>query len=409
MFWTALKIVLFLAVVAGLTLGAETLMDQQGGLRIAFASTEFTLGPVQTALAALALLALLWLLLKLAGLAVATLRFVNGDDTAISRYFDRSRRRKGLEALTDGYLALAAGEGDKALTKARKAEKLLQDQPLTTLLVAQSAQAKGNAQMAEEYYKRLLDDDRSRFVGVQGLLQQQIDAGNDAKARKLAQTALSLRPGHASTQDRLLMLQNKAADWQGARKTLLETSRTGRLPKPVYQRRDAVLTLQQADAESAGGNAARAQDLAIEANRQSPDLIPAAAMAAGALLARGKKNAATKAIKRAWKAQPHPELAQAFAALVPDETPAARVRRFEALLALGTRRRGAADARRTPDRRRGFPGRAPGDGRSARNVADAAGDDDHGRHRTRRRLGGCRGARLAGAGADRAARAAVGL
>lgn len=334
MLWTALKIVLFLAAVAGLTLGVEHLMHLEGGLRIAFADVEFTLGPLQMALASLALLAGLWLILKLAGLVVATLRFIQGDATALSRYLDRSRRRKGMDALTEGFLALAAGEGERALTKARKAEKLLDDQPLTRLLVAQAAAEKGNTALAEEYYKRLLEDERARFVGVQGLLGQQIAAGNTTKARKLAQAALSLRPGHGPTQDRLLTLQTGAGDWSGARHTLLESSRAGRLPKPVFQRRDAVLTLQQAQAAEDEGNVTLAQDLAIEANRASPELVPAAVMAAGALAARGKRNAAVKAIKRAWKAQPHPALAQAFAHLDPAETPARRVQRFEALLSL---------------------------------------------------------------------------
>lgn len=334
MFWTVLKIVLFLAVVAGLVWGAEALVTQEAGLRLAVGNTEFTLGPVQMAIAALLLLAGLWLLMRLVGLTVAVLRFINGDETAISRHFERNRRRRGLEALTDGFMALAAGEGEKALTKGRKAEKLLEDQALTTLLIAQAAQAKGNTALAEDYYKRLLEDDRSRFVGVQGLLAQQVEAGNATKARKLAETALTLRPGHAPTQDRLLMLQNKAGDWSGARRTLLETTRSGRLPKPVFKRRDAVLTLQQAEAEEAAGNTALAQDLAIEANRESPELVPAAVMAARALVARGKGPAAAKLIKRAWKAQPHPELAQAYAAIAPDEAPSARLKRFEPLLAL---------------------------------------------------------------------------
>ncbi|MBN8293533.1 heme biosynthesis protein HemY [Rhodobacter sp. NTK016B] len=332
MFWTVLKIVLFLAVVAGLVLGVEALTNQEAGLRIAIANTEFTLGPVQMAIAAILLVALLWLLMKLAGLLVATLRFINGDDTAISRYFERNRQKRGLGALTDGFLALAAGDGDKALNKGRRAESLMEEQTLTNLLIAQAAQTKGNTQMAEEYYKRLLDDDRARFVGVQGLMAQQVEAGNDTKARKLAETALSIRPGHAPTQDRLLALQNQAGDWPGARKTLLETSRTGRLPKPVYKRRDAVLTLQQAAAEDAKGNTQVAQDLAIEANKESPELIPAAAAAARALASRGKPNPASKVIRRAWKAQPHPELAQAYAAIAPDETAAQRATRFEWLL-----------------------------------------------------------------------------
>jgi len=55
-------------------------------------------------------------------------------------------------------------------------------------------------------------------------------------------------------------------------------------------------------------------------------------MAAEALIARGKPRPAAKVLKRAWKAQPHPELARAFAAIDPSEAPAARVKRFEKLL-----------------------------------------------------------------------------
>ncbi|HHX89902.1 MAG TPA: heme biosynthesis protein HemY [Paracoccus sp.] len=332
MFWIILKVAVFLAVVAGLTIGADALLGSEAGIRIAVANVEFTLGPVQAALAALALLAVLWLLLKLAGLLVATLRFINGDDTAISRYFEASRKRRGLEALTDGFLALATDEGDRAFTKARKAEKLLDSRALTNLLLAQAARKKGDEALAEEYYKRLLLDDRARLVGVQGLMRQKLEAGDTDRARKLAEKALSLQPAHGPTQDMLLQMQSSAGDWQGARLTLAEAKRTGRLPRHIYHRRDAVLALQQAEASALQGERALSQDLAIEANSSAPTLIPAAVMAARAQIARGKGSAATKVLKRAWKAQPHPELAQAFAEIEPAEPASQRLRRFEKLL-----------------------------------------------------------------------------
>ena len=331
MFWTVLKIALFLLAVAGLTVGAERLMDSPYGLRIAVADLELNLGPMQAALAALVLVFVLWLLMKLMGLLVATLRFINGDDTAISRFFDRSRKRRGLEALSDGFLALAAGEGEAAFAKGRKAEKLLENRTLTNLLMAQAAQAKGNTALAADYYKALLAEDRGRFVGVQGLLRQQIEAGDDGKARKLAEKALALRPAHGGTQDLLLQLQNRTGDWQGARRTLSEVKRSGRLPKDVFYRRDAVLALQQAQVYADQGATSMAQDLAIEAHRLSPGLVPAAVMAARAHLARGAKRQAGNLLKKAWKLAPHPELAQAFAEVEPAEEPAARVKRFEKL------------------------------------------------------------------------------
>jgi HemY protein len=331
MFWTVLKVLVFLAAVAGLALGFEWLLQAEGGLRLAVMDTEFTLGPMQTALAALALLAGLWLMLRLAGLLVATVRFLNGDPTAITRYFETRRKRQGLEALTDGFLALASGDGVRAVARARKAEGLLENKTLTNLLMAQAAQAKGNTDLAQDYYKRLVADDRGRFVGVQGLLSQRLAAGDRDTARALAEKALALQPGHGPTQDLLLDLQTRAADWSGARRTMAEAARAGRLPKDVYRRRDAVLALQQSDALPDGDASG---DLAIEANGLSPELVPAAVRAALVKARRGKTSQAAKIVKRAWSAQPHPELAQAFAAIAPDESPAARINRFEALLSL---------------------------------------------------------------------------
>ena len=66
-------------------------------------------------------------------LLVATLRFINGDDTAISRYFNRSRERRGYRALSEGMMALASGDADAAMTKAGQAERHLQQPTLTNL------------------------------------------------------------------------------------------------------------------------------------------------------------------------------------------------------------------------------------------------------------------------------------
>ena len=48
--------------------------------------------------------------LKLLGFLVALFRFLMGDETAISRYFSRSRERRGFDALSDGMVALASGD-----------------------------------------------------------------------------------------------------------------------------------------------------------------------------------------------------------------------------------------------------------------------------------------------------------
>ncbi len=333
MIWSLLKILLFVAAIAGLTYGAGTLSDTGSGIRIQAIGYEFTLGPLQAAVVILVLVLAVWLLMKAIGLLVATLRFFNGDETAISRYFDRDRQRKGYQALSDGFMALASGEGRLALMRAQRAEKYLERPELTTLLVAQAAEAAGDTKRAAEAYKTLLTQDATRFVGIRGLMQQKLAEGDTETALKLAEKAFALKPKHAETQDVLLRLQSETADWKGARATLGAKLKAGALPKDVYRRRDAVLALQEAQAIMDDSTSIDAREAAIEANRKSPDLIPAAVMAARGLIAKGDRKGATRVVKKAWEGIAHPDLAAVFAEIEPEETPTARLKRFKPLIA----------------------------------------------------------------------------
>lgn len=331
MLWSLLKVVLFVAFIAALSFGAGILLDTGGGIRIAVAGWEFTLGPLQAVILTVMLVVGLWLVFKIVSFVVAVLRFLTGDETAISRYFDRNRERKGYQALTEGFLALASGEGRVAMARAQRAERYLAKPELTTLLLAQSAEASGDSKRAADAYKRLLADDKTRFVGVRGLMKQKLAEGDTETALKLAEKAFAMKPRHAETQDILLKLQSERADWKGARQTLGAKLKAGELPRDVYRRRDAVLALQEARIVIDDTASIEAREAAIEANRLSPDLIPAAAMAARSLVAKGDRKGATRVLKKAWAVQPHPDLAAAFAEIEPDESPTARLKRFKVL------------------------------------------------------------------------------
>ena len=331
MLWSLVKILLFVAAIAGLTYGADYLMESEGGVMITVAGVEYTLGPLQAVIALILLVVLVWLALKLFGLLVAVLKFLNGDETALSRYFDRNREKRGYQALSEGLMALASGEGRTAMDKARKAERFLNKPELTNLLTAQAAELSGDKRKATEVYKRLLEDDSTQFVGVRGLMRQQLDEGKTETALKLAETAFALNPRHEETQDVLLKLQAESGDWTGARSTLNAKLRAGNLPRDVHRRRDAVLALSEAKDILDESKPIEAREAAIEANRLSPDLVPAAVMAARGYLDQDKKRYATRVLKKAWEAHPHPDLAAAFAQIEPNEEPQARIKRFRNL------------------------------------------------------------------------------
>ncbi len=334
MIWSLIKVFLFVALIAVLAYGAGLLIDTDGGVRIAFGSMEYTLTPLAAVVAMLLLMLALWVVLKLLGLIVATVRFLNGDETAISRYFDRNRERKGYQALSDGIMALASGEGRIAMARAKKADKFLDRPDLTTLLIAQAAEMEGDTDKASEAYKALLTEDRTRFVGIRGLMRQRIVEGDTATALKLAEKAFALKPKHRELQDTLLQLQADQRDWKGARTTLGAKLKSGALPRDVFRRRDAILALQEARTVADGDAGIEAQEAAIEANRLSPDLIPAATMAARTYIERRDFKTATRVLKKAWTVRPHPDLAAAFAEIAPNETVQARLKRFKTLTAI---------------------------------------------------------------------------
>ena len=82
------------------------------------------------------------------------------------------------------------------------------------------------------------------------------------------------------------------------------------------------------------GETEHARALAVEAAKLDPTNVDAVSTAVHQLLASGSKRAASKLVTDAWRAGPHPALAAAYAAIEPDESPAARRRRFEALFSL---------------------------------------------------------------------------
>lgn len=334
MIWSLLKAFVFVVLTAALGLGVAWLLEIDDTAILTLMGREFLLTPLTATLAGLILLVAVWLVLRLAGLLVAGLRFLNGDETALSRYLNRRDQARGFEALSDAILALAAGEGRLAIVKAERAAKLLGRPELTNLLIAQGAEMAGDETRATQAFKALLTDDRTRFVGVRGLLDQRLAAGDTDTALKLAQKALALRPRNAGIQDTLLGLQAKYEDWAGARETLATKLKTGTLPRDVHKRRDAVLALAHARDALAMGKLAEASRDATEANRQSPALVPAAVMAARMVLAEGRGKEAASILTKAWRLSPHPDLAAAFAEIAPDETPQARLKRFQALLKL---------------------------------------------------------------------------
>ena len=320
-----INIIIFIGIVSVFSFAVTQFAKTNDEFQIILSNIEITFSPIAVIIAAVVGLIVIWLVFKICNFLIATYRFLNGDETAISRYFDRSREKKGFQALSDGMIALALGENRTATIKAYRANKLLGKPEVTNLLSAQAAEQSGDRKEALRFYKALINQEKTKFVGILGIMKQKLEDGDKESALELAHQANSIKPKDNTVLTTLFELQVEKNNWTGAQKTLNTKYKSGLLPKDIFIRRNAILNLATAK-EDSGENSITA---AINANKASPELIPAAVLTAAIHMKNRKKRLATNILRKAWDKLPHPDLAAAFANLEPSESANERFNRFK--------------------------------------------------------------------------------
>lgn len=225
------------------------------------------------------------------------------------RYRRAARREKGYHTLTHGLVAIAAGDAEGAERLSKRAENLIPHTPLTKLLTAQAALLNGNAPKARRHFADLLDDKAAAFLGVRGLLNETMSAGNYREALDLIRHAEKLQPARAWVIRTLFDLETRHHEWLKAERTLRKALKLGVFDAPTAARyRQAIWTAMSADTQEQGENAA-ALNLAKSALSIDTGFTPAATRAARLSDERGKRRQALKIVETAWSKNPHPDLA----------------------------------------------------------------------------------------------------
>lgn len=261
-------------------------------------------------------------------------RIIRYAPSNLAGYSRARRREKGYHALTQGLVAVAAGDPQMARRMARKADELLHDPPLTMLLSAQAAQLTGDERGAKEYFTAMLDQPETAFLGVRGLLMMAIKNGDTVEALNLARRAQQLQPTTPWVLTTLYDLEARAGEWAAAERTLQAAVRAGAIPaEDARQHRAALLLERSFDAERRG-RADSALYHVQTAFELVPTFAPAAARYARLLHLAGKTRKGTRVVEKAWKLQPHPELADAYRQLLERYDAATRLKTFENLTRL---------------------------------------------------------------------------
>ncbi len=318
-----IRIVLFLIIVGALSLGVAWFADRPGdvvivwqGLRIHTSLMVLGAGLVAT----LAVLLLIW----------SVIRAILRSPGLLSRHMRRRRGERAYEAISNGLIAVGAGDVAAAQKHAATVNRLAPHEPLALLLNAQSAQLSGDREGAERTFRAMAGRADTKPLGLHGLFVEAHRRNDAASARAYAEEAARTAPSLGWAGRAVLEARCKDGDWAGALALLEANART--LAKEVYRRQRAVLLTAHAHALE-NTDRDRAKALALEAQKLAPTFVPAASLAARLLSEGGQQRKAARVIDKAWRTNPHPELAQAYAELRSGESARDKLKRIEALAA----------------------------------------------------------------------------
>jgi HemY protein len=271
-------------------------------------------------------------LMALSAVLYRVYRGVARGPRAIDRSLDRSRQARGYGTLSQGLVAVAAGDAEAARKLARKADGLLKDPPLTMLLQAQAAQLNGDEQAARVFFEKMLEREETEFLGLRGLLMQALREDDLLRALALAGRARAIQPKTPWLVRTAFNLEVRLRRWSDALETLSAGVRAKVFGDGEARHYKAAVLVEQSREKETEGQMEEAMRLAHQAVRLEPDFVPAVVREARLLARTGRDSKAVKAIEKAWAKAPHPLLAEAAQDIAPaNEEPLARAKRFERL------------------------------------------------------------------------------
>lgn len=321
-----IRLIVFLGMIAVLALGLSWIADQQGAVSLTWRDWR-----VETSIAILA-----FAILAAAILAIIVWSILAGLWHLPHRMnAARKQRRlaKGRAALADGLIAIGVGDGARALKLARQARKLAANDPLTLLLDAQAAQLAGDHDGARRAFHSMAAREQTRLLGLRGLFIEAQRMDDPLGALAAAEEAARLSPSSNWASQAVLGFRCAGGDWDGALNILENNHSAGLLNKVAYQRQRAVLlTAQAMDRVETDRDAARVA--IMEAVRLAPSLVPAAVLASKFHAEDGSVRKAMRAAATAWKANPHPDLADAYIHVRLGDSARERLARAETLGAM---------------------------------------------------------------------------
>ncbi|MEH2504940.1 HemY protein [Bradyrhizobium sp. AZCC 1578] len=319
------RIILFLLLIALGAAGAAWIAEQTGDVVLSWGGyrAQTTLPVFMLALGIVIVAAMmLW----------ATLRGLWRTPQRIRRNRRERRQARGRHAITQGLLAIGHGDSTAARIHADAARKHAAHDPLALLLHAQSAQLDGDREGAQRAFRAMAEREDTRLLGLRGLFIEAQRADDPVAAVMLAEEALKLSPSSSWASHAVLGFCCAKGDWGGALKILDNNQSAGLIDKATYRRqRGVLLTARALELEKVDRDLAR--ESVMEAVKLAPTLVPAAVLASKFESEAHQVRRSMRLVETAWLAQPHPDLADAYAHVKLGDSARQRLVRVETLAA----------------------------------------------------------------------------
>jgi HemY protein len=319
------RIILFLVLIALAAAGAAWVADQPGDVVLTWGHWRASPSVPVFAL-------VLGVTIVAAILAWTILRALWRTPATIRRKHRERRHARGRHAITHGLLAIGHGDSSAARAHAQIARKHAPGDPLALLLHAQSAQLDGDREGARTAFRAMAEREDTRLLGLRGLFIEAQRADDPVSAVMIAEEALRSAPASTWASQAVLGFRCAKGDWSGALAILDNNLASGLIDKALYRRqRGVLLTARALELETIDRDLSR--ESAMEAVKLAPTLVPAAVLASKFQSEAHQIRRSMRIVETAWLAQPHPDLADAYAHVRLGDSARQRLVRVETLAA----------------------------------------------------------------------------
>ena len=304
--WYLIKIIILVGV-------AVVLLVQPGDVVVSWKDYTLT---IQLGVMAVAALAVLFFVSFLSEWATR----ISLWPRSLARARAERRRSKGYRALLQSLSAAAIGDQKNAYYLAHRAQKFLpEDESGLPLLLQARSMSNNGSHDNEEPYKLLLKNADTALLGLQGLTQNAILAGDFTKALLLAREAYKSNPKNFMLLRAVYDLETRNRLWNDVLVTLKDAVKHKVISRDVADHDFVAIYLALGDMAKEQSRPSEAADFYQKAYKIDPDFVPAAIRLIESYLDNGNRRKALSLLEKAWKKNPHPDFIALWRAMVPEQ------------------------------------------------------------------------------------------